>query len=698
MNRFITKIKGLVVVITLLLACPIYAADKPMLNDISFTSSSVGDLMVTLSFSEKIMMPSSFSIDKPARMVFDFENTGSSLPAKTRTVDSPIANSVTAIDVQGRLRVVINLQQRATYSTEIIDNTFIITLKNIESPLEAKPKTAAVLFPGVPSHSGRSVLNVDFHRDGAGAGRVVVQLSDSTTPVDIRAQGDLVLVEIINTSLPDKLARRLDVTDFGTPVQTIDTQKVGENVQLKIAVEGGYEQLVYQTNNSLTVEIKPLSQEQAAAKQKDQPEYTGDRLSLNFQDIDVRAVLQLIADFTGLNMVASDSVKGNVTLRLQNGPWDQALDMILKTKGLGKRQEGNVILVAPSDEIAAREKRDLEALQQVQSLAPLRSDFIQINYAKAANIQALLKDKGNSLLSQRGNVSVDERTNTLLVQDTPENLIMIRELVARLDVPVRQVMIQARIVNATRQFERDLGILWGVSGTSVNNTTRFGTSGNITEAHAEATRQALNPDPTQRLNVNLPTFSTTLNPVGTIGLAIGKIDGDTLLDLELQAAESETIADIVSSPRLLTTNQKEARIKQGEEIPYQQASSSGATTTQFEDAVLQLKVTPQITPDNRIILDLIVTQDVATTTSVQGVPIIDTKEVETQVLVDNGDTVVLGGVLETNKTNAVVRVPFFADLPLVGPLFRSTQVQDTRTELLVFVTPRIAVEELAVDR
>ena len=402
--------------------------------------------------------------------------------------------------------------------------------------------------------------------------------------------------------------------------------------------------------------------------------YHGEPMSLSFQQIPIRTALQIIADFTGINIVATDSVEGNITLQLQQTPWDEVLDIILKSNHLEKRHMGNIILIAPHDEMVAREKLVLEAKQHVENLTSLQSDFIQMDYAKAADIASLLKEKENSLLSSRGNVSVDTRTNMLLVQDTAQNLEMIYEMIETLDIPVRQVMIQARIVNASRRFEQDLGILWNAPESA-------------SMPFAPANKLAMS-DPKAHLSINLPTINQA--PTSTLSLAIGQLNGDTLLDLELQAAESESTVDILSSPRLLTANQKEARIKQGEEIPYQESSASGATTTAFKDAVLELRVTPQITPDNRVILDLLVKQDVKTDVTVQGVPVIDTKEVETQVLVDDGDTIVLGGVLENSQTQILRSVPFLAELPWIGALFRSTSTQEERTELLIFVTPRIA--------
>ena len=457
---------------------------------------------------------------------------------------------------------------------------------------------------------------------------------------------------------------------------------------LKLLLTAAMKTLVYQADNNLTIEVRPLTIAEKAQRQKEKFDYQGERLSLIFQDIEVRAVLQLIADFTSLNLVASDTVQGNVTLRLKNVPWDQALDIILKSKGLDKRQVGNVMMIAPTEEIAAREKLELQASQQIEDLAPLRSEFIQVNYAKAINVAAILKDQEDTLLSPRGNISVDERTNTLLIQDTAVKIDEVRDIVSRLDIPVRQVEIHSRIVEAQDTFLRDLGLRWGAVGTGVAGQYRVGAGGNIFTSNQLATGQPLTGLVTQRLNVNLGL--TKVAPTGTVGLSIARLGNDSLLDLELQAAESEQTVRMLASPRLLTANQKEASIKQGTQVPYLEASSSGAVTVSFKDAVLELRVTPQITPDDHIILDLTVKQDTPRQdTFGTGVLSIDTKEINTQVLVANGETVVLGGVFTRSETNTETRIPFFSQMPVLGVLFKNTSIEDKRVELLIFVTPKI---------
>jgi type IV pilus assembly protein PilQ len=445
---------------------------------------------------------------------------------------------------------------------------------------------------------------------------------------------------------------------------------------------GEYEYLAYQTDNQFTIEVRALTKEEAEAKKKDELGFSGERLSLNFQDIEVRSVLQLIADFTGINIVVSDTVGGSLTLRLKNVPWDQALDIILKTKGLGMRQTGNVMLIAPSEEIAAREKLELEAQKQIEELEPLYSEFVQVNYAKATDIAGLLKSADTTLLSDRGRVAIDERTNTLLVQDTANKLVEIRKLVAKLDIPVRQVLIESRVVIANNDFSRDLGVKFGFSKFTEYDDDHFVGIGGT---------QLSNPTSLdQGLIVDLPVIGSS----STLALAVGKI-GSHLLQLELSAMESEGQGEVISSPRVLTSNQKAAFIESGVEIPYQQATSSGATSVSFKKAVLSLNVTPQITPDDRIIMDLVVNKD-SVGDIFLGVPSIDTNEVSTQVLVDNGETLVLGGIYEQTKAHEVDRTPFFGELPLVDWLFKTTIDVDEKSELLIFVTPKIVKEEFNI--
>ena len=511
-----------------------------------------------------------------------------------------------------------------------------------------------------------------------------------------------------DTDLPSELMRRLDVMDFATPVTTVDTLRTNLDTRIVISAAGKYEQLAYQSDNEFTIEVNPAAAEteEGSTLFSETKEYEGQRLTLNFQDIETRAVLQLLAETSGRNIVVSDTVQGNVTLRLRNVPWDQALDIVMTTKGLDMRQNGNVIIVAPAEEIAARETADLEAKQAISELEPMYSEFLQVNYAKAADLASLISGEsadGNALLSERGSIAVDARTNTLLVQDTAERLQDIRRMVTTLDVPIKQVLIESRIVVVNDDFARDIGIRWGITAEEIGSDTLALTTGtgvgannylaSILDAANDPTGQTPVEFPalTERYNVNLPIGDAA----GRIGLAV--LGSDFLVDLELSALEAEGAGEIVSTPRVITANQKEASIKQGVEIPYQQSASSGATTIQFKEAVLELTVTPQITPDNNIIMDLSVSKDnvgdIISTGGLGGtVPSIDTRSVETQVLVADGQTVVLGGIYETERRETVTKVPFLGDIPGIGRLFKSTQRVNNKAELLIFVTPRILEE------
>jgi type IV pilus assembly protein PilQ len=559
----------------------------------------------------------------------------------------------------------------------------------------------------VAQSSGVDALsNIDFRRGEKGEGRVVVALSNPSTSVDIREEGGQIIVDFANTTLPEKLERRLDVTDFATPVRTVDTTTKGNNVRMVITPAGDYEHLAYQSGNVFTIEVKPLTKQEQETIKKAKLSYTGEKLSLNFQDIEVRSVLQLIADFTGLNIVTSDSVQGNLTLRLKDVPWDQALDIILQSKGLTMRQTGNVLQIAPTEEVAAREKIELESQKQVAELAPLRSELVRINYAKAGDLAALLKAKENSLLSARGNVTIDDRTNTLLIQDTTDKLAEIRQLISVLDIAQRQVQIESRIVVANNDFSKNLGVRFGATDAEDidDGIISVGGSANSNDSilndAADNLASTGSPFPVgipslgDRLNVNLPIASANAGRI-----ALGILSSGFLLDLELSALQAEGRGEVISNPRVITSNQKEALIEQGTEIPFLEASSSGAATVSFKKAVLSLKVTPQITPDDRIIMDLTVTQDTVGQTILlagSAVPAIDTREVDTQVLVNNGETVVLGGVYEAETRNESDRVPFFGDLPYVGALFRQTRKTDNKSELLIFVTPKIVNDTLSL--
>jgi type IV pilus assembly protein PilQ len=609
---------------------------------------------------------------------------------------------VTAVEAGNRTRVVFNLNEMVPYDITVDENEILVTLDSGIALAEQEPQPSGSTDL-VPVGSG--VQAIDFRRGPQGEGRVVMLLEDPETVVDVREEGERVILDIFNTELPDRLHQRLDVVDFATPVQTVVSEPVGENVRLSITAAGEYEYLAYQTDRVYTVEFRPLTKEEKEELQKKKFVYSGERLSLNFQNIQVRAVLQLLADFTGLNIVVSDTVRGNITLRLKNVPWDQAMDIILKTKGLAMRQNDNVIMVAPTQEITSREQLELASQQKIQELAPLRSEFIQINYAKASTLAALLKSKDNRLLSERGQVTVDDRTNTLLVQDTAAKLEDIRRMILKLDVPVRQVLIESRIVIANNDFARDLGVRFGWSGSRV---IRDGHEVNIAggeDGYLDGTYNAnkgpflgdVNGNPfnsglalpngssSEALIVDLPVVA----PSGAINFLIGKI-GSYLLQLELSAMQQEGRGEIISSPRVITSDQNKATIKQGVEIPYQQATASGATSVSFKEAVLQLDVTPQITPDDRIMMDLQINKDSPDfSREVLGVPPVDTRSVRTSVLVDNGDTVVLGGVYERTKSYNKEQVPFFGDIPVVGHLFKSTAESDENSELLVFITPKI---------
>ncbi|MCF6211540.1 MAG: type IV pilus secretin PilQ [Gammaproteobacteria bacterium] len=673
------------------------------LNDISFTSLPGDSVQVRLTFNGPAVKPGSFTIDHPARVVLDFPQTASNLNWKNKNIGIGFAKSVTAVEAGNRTRVILNLVQLIPFESEVSGNDVVLTIagsRAAASTTSSRESTSKASRAASLHH----IKNIDFRRGAQGEGRIIVSLSDQNIPVSTGESGRQIFVEFADSSLAKNLQQRLDVIDFATPVQYIDASQIDGRVRLAISASGDYEYLAYHAGNTYTIEVKEVPKEKASVKKKDEFGYTGEKLSLNFQDIEVRAVLQLIADFTGLNMVTSDSVRGSLTLRLKNVPWDQALDIILKTKGLAMRKAGNVILVAPSQEIAAQERLELEAQKQVEELAPLKTDIIQINYAKAAEIAELLRSKGG-LLSERGEVAIDQRTNVLLISDTVDRLEAVRNLITSLDIPIRQVLIESRIVIATDDFAKNLGVRFGVTDVSKTGDNLLMTSGsaNATDVMvASAMSNRANTGspypidvPTgtagidQRMNVNFPIAASNAGRI-----AFSLLGANTLLDLELSALQQEGRGEVVSNPRVITANRKEAVIEQGTEIPYQQASSSGATNISFKKAVLSLRVTPQITPDDRIILDLKVTKD-SVGQIFAGVPSIDTKQVETQVLMNNGETVVLGGVYETTNKEQRDGIPLLGDLPFIGVLFRSTLEQSTKKELLIFVTPKIVKEEFS---
>ena len=680
------------------------AQSSTALTDIDVKSLAGDALQVTLRTSGPAPDPLAFTIDQPARLSVDLPGVGLALDNRRIDVNAGGVDTIVVAEAGGRTRVVFNLDSLVPYTAQAMGDSVVVNI-GTQAAAAAAPAQAAA---AAPSAGPRQVRGIDFRRSPDGAGRVIVKLSDARVPANLRQEGNRVVVDFTGAVLPEELMKRYDVVDFATPVTTVDAVRTATGSRVVVAAAGDFEQLAYQTDDTYVVEVKERPKQ--AMVTEAEKVYTGERLTLNFQDIDVRAVLQLLADTSGQNIVVSDTVTGRVTLRLQNVPWDQALDIVLRTKGLDMRKKDNVILVAPQAEIAAREKAELEAQQDIQELAPLRTEFLQVNYAKAADIATLIRSGGGgSLLSERGSVSIDERTNTLLVRDTTEQLEQIRSMVATLDIPVRQVLIESRIVIVSDDFSRELGVRAGFTRVSDDVSDLFAISGSA-QATDSIVGSALDnlantgqPYPVEvpfgnfdRYNVNMPVS----NPAGRIALAILDFD-DFLIDLEISAAQAEGKGEIVSSPRVITANQREAVIEQGVEVPYQESASSGATTTSFKKAVLSLKVTPQITPDDRVILDLEVNKDSVgeLVPSATGgfVPSIDTRSISTQVLVDDGQTVVLGGILETDRREAERKVPFLGDIPGLGYLFKSKQRTNNRDELLIFVTPKILREGANID-
>lgn len=715
-------------------------AGQAVLEEIRFTTGAGGAVDIVLDLAGAIPEPEVFTTDNPARIALDLPGTTSALERRTVAVGTGATRSVTAVQAGDRTRVVIDLFRSTDFDTRREGDGIIVSVSGGTGGRVAAEQDRAPI-PGLADSAPAGVPQiraVDFRRGDQGEGRVIVDFSAPGANVDLSRQGQVLNASIYDATIPPELEQRLDVMDFATPVDLIDVFRDGNRVRLVVNVTGAFEHLAYQSGTRYVIEVQEYVAPEPTPEELvlEPPTYEGTRVTFNFQDIPVRAVLQLIADVSSLNVVVADSVSGNITLRLQNVPWDQALDIILQAKSLDKRQVGNVVWIAPAQEIAAREQQQLSALKERRRLEPLISTFIQVNYAKAVDLAALIReasaaptgtgvggeDGNRGLLSARGSVSVDERTNVLLVSDTSDRLDAIRELVNILDRPVRQVQIESRIVVASDEFSDELGVRFGLtssyadsngnifttSGSVVNPVGQVPTAGATDRLVASGLQNRLNGQPSnpllvppttagggllvppigERLNVNLPTASTD---AGRWGFSI--LAADYLLDLELSALEAEGRGEVISSPRLITANQKESFIRQGVQIPFQQAAASGAATIQFQDAVLELRVQPLITPDNRVILDLAVSQDtIGERVPVQGggeVPSIDTRRIETQVLVDTGQTVVLGGIYEQLRNYQQRKVPVLGDLPGVGALFRQRSNEDEKRELLIFVTPTI---------
>jgi type IV pilus assembly protein PilQ len=681
---------------------PVSAQQSRDLKAVDFVALDGDRVQLTLTLSGPAPQPAVFAIDKPARLSVDLPGTHLALAERYRKVSVGQVRSIAAVEAQGRTRVVVELVQPTAYNVNVDGNRIVVELAGSPAASTARSAAPALQAPAA------SISRIDFRRGEKGEGRVLVSLTDPRAAVDVHEEAGKIVARFKNTALPDRLGKRLDVLDFATPVKYIDAQRDGVDTKVVVTPGAGgeYEQVAYQAGDQFVLELQPLSAEKLAERQRDQPSFTGERISLSFQSVDIRSLLQIIADVAGTNMIVSDSVNGQIAMRLQNVPWDQALDIILRTKGLGMRRQGNVMLVAPVDEIAARERAEAEAERAKVQLAPLRSELIQVNYAKAGDLATIIRSKQNSILSERGSVTVDDRTNTLLVMETRDKIAEIRGLITKLDIPVRQVLIESRIVIASDNFEKDLGTQFGVTfvGNVGDNFLTTAGSNSATDSTVNSATTTTNgvitvPAPSgSNYNVNLPAAVSS----GTAGsIALSLLAKNTLIDLELSALQTEGKGEVISSPRVITANAKPAVIKQGVEIPYQQSTSSGATAIQFKEAVLSLSVTPQITPDGRVIMDLAVHDDnvgANVSTGFGGsVPSIDTREVDTQVLVDNGQTVVLGGVYQQTTNHNVSKIPLLGDIPVLGYLFRNNQVVNNKTELLVFITPKVLSEGLKVD-
>ena len=710
-------LKLLLLMLTALFADVTLAADINLTN-IEFNSQSEGGFQVRLNFDAVPPEPKSYNIENPARIILDLAGVASHLEQKKFPLSYDNASSAIVLESAGRTRIILNLINSAGYQTRIDGKSLSIDVADSDIREYLKPSKnnthLSVPSPEPIDSTANEIVDIDFKRDDKGEGLLAIKLAKAKAGVDISVENNFIHIAFSDVSLPERLQRHYDVSDFATPVQSIDAQSDEAGARFALNIYGKFDYLAYQTDSEYIVSVKPLTAEDLEPKKKEFA-YVGDKLSLNFQDIEVRAALQLIADFTNLNLVASDTVLGHITLRLQNVPWDQALDLILKTKGLDKRQHGNVLMIAPAAEITERERQQIENNKQAQQLSPLQTEYIPLRYAEAGEIHQLFikNDRGEddkvstaSMLSSRGSTVVDQRTNALLVTDTAEKLEQIRRVVALLDAPVRQVLVEARIAMVNANFDEELGIQWGVAGINqVNSGDKLFFGGNtksiidsrnsVSEANLELAqgnnqkKAVLSPD---ALNVDLGVA----NPTGS--LAVGFVNQDVIVQLELNALESQGRVEIVSQPKVITGDKQQAMIKAGSEVPYQQSSANGETTVAFKEAVLKLQVTPSITPDDRIIMKLEINQDSIGELVPSGhgghVPTINTTELTTQVLVNNGETVVLGGVFRLVDVESESKVPGLGDIPYLGRLFTKTSVAQEKTETLIFITPRILADTL----
>lgn len=658
-----------------------------------------GVINLRLTFREPLTAPpSGFSVASPARIALDFANTTNGLGKSSQSFNEGDLRSANIVQSEDRTRIVLNLNRAMTYETTIDGNSLLLALTpsggktwqegGIDRPVEHFSQAHS-------TQAANSIRDIAFRRGQDGEGRISVDMSDPSAGIDIRQQGQSLIVDFIKVSVPEALRKKLDVTDFATPVVSISTVQQGTNVRMTITPKGLWEHNAYQTDNQFVIEVKPVIENPNKLVQGTRGGYQGEKLSLNFQNVEVRRLLQVIGEFTGMNIVVSDSVGGSITLILKDVPWDQALDIILQQKGLDMRKNGNVILIAPREEIATKEKLEFESKVQIGDLEPLRTESFQMNYIKGSDVKKLLSDSKQTLLSKRGSALLDDRSNILFIQDTPSRLDDVRAMIAKVDVPVRQVMIEARIVEAGDSFAKNIGIRLGYRNTDPSG---HATGGGSLAATGYYTGQSSTVPtwPTDSSSVNLPA-TPRAGTAGVFSMILYNSAKTRFLNAEITALEADGKGKVISSPRVMTANQIEALIEQGVEIPYQQATSSGATSVSFRKANLSLKVKPQITPDGKITMTLDINKDTPNTSLSTGSGVaIDTKHVKTEVLVENGGTVVIGGIYTQKTTENTYRIPFFGDLPYIGWLFKNREWIDDKTELLVFITPKIVNEGLAL--
>ena len=690
---------------------PAVTAAPATLDDIAFTALPGGGFEARLNFSGPVDSPAGYVIDTPPRMVFDFPNAKSALAQKKYALSFDLAKSAVVVTSGDRTRLILNLRESAGYDIRSEGHSVAIRVGDGKGDAAGRDQYVSTAASVAPTAAGATLTAVDFQRGDSGEGLITVGLGKKDTGIDVSQVGKNIVVLFSRTGLPESLNRKLDVIDFATPVKSIDTTTDGSTTKMVIEAVGDYDYLAYQADNNYVVSVKPLTKKQEEDKRK-AFQYTGEKLSLNFQNIEVRALLQLIADFSDFNLVASDAVNGSITLRLKNVPWDQALDIILKAKGLDKRVEGNVLMVAPAAEIAERERLQVEANKQLQELAPLRTEYIRIRYADARKLFDLfdIDHQGNgsgnssnqnatgSILSPRGSAIVDERTNTIILTDTEDKIADFRRIVQQIDIPVRQVEIEARIVVANTDFRKQLGARWGVAAVRQGAHSTLEVTGQRVglDSQPGSPAEFFFNGGTLDMGETMAVDLGVAQPSGSI--ALGLMRNNTFLDLELSALQSDGYGEIISQPKVITSDKKKATIKSGTEVPYQQASSAGNTNVQFKDAVLKLEVTPLITPDNRIVMTLTVAQDSIGKFVPSGnggqVPTIDTTNVETEALVGDGQTLVLGGIFKMESLDSVEKVPVLGDIPGVGRLFRHTSKDQKKQEILIFITPKILNDAL----